>query len=106
MALRVNTSITQAGCLVNQITLTQGAPTKREGGTETPDLPIILTFHNEENGRAVLRVEAQGHPDLVTLVGCVWNPTSPANCSELGLGSLLGEWRGGSCGDGLLEVGK
>ncbi len=28
-----------------------------------------VTFHNEENGWAVLKVKAKGHPDLVTLVG-------------------------------------
>jgi hypothetical protein len=45
-----------------------------------PDLPIIPTFHSEKNSRAVLKVETGGHPDLVMLVGCVWDPTSPANC--------------------------
>src|ERR1700756_5031414 len=28
-----------------------------------------VTFHNPENGFAVLRVQADGHSDLVTLVG-------------------------------------
>jgi exodeoxyribonuclease V alpha subunit len=28
-----------------------------------------VTFHNEDNGFCVLRVEARGHRDLVTLVG-------------------------------------
>lgn len=28
-----------------------------------------VTFHNEENGWAVLKVKAKGHRDLVTLVG-------------------------------------
>ena len=28
-----------------------------------------VTFHNPENGFAVLRVQAEGRPELVTLVG-------------------------------------
>ncbi|MGA7329041.1 MAG: hypothetical protein WBX25_32275 [Rhodomicrobium sp.] len=28
-----------------------------------------VTFHNEENGFCVLRVNARGHKDLVTVIG-------------------------------------
>ena len=46
----------------------------------TPDVPPAdgevlaglierVTFHNEENGFCVLRVQARGHRDLVTVVG-------------------------------------
>jgi len=35
-----------------------------------------VTFHNEENGFAVLRVKAKGHRDLVTVVGSVATVTA------------------------------
>ena len=31
-----------------------------------------VTFFNEENGWAVLKVKAKGHRDQVTVVGSVW----------------------------------
>jgi hypothetical protein len=41
-----------------------------ENGTETlAGLVERVTFHNEENGFAVLRVKARGKRDLVTVVG-------------------------------------
>ncbi len=49
-----------------------GAPEKLEGQIER------VTFYNEENGFAVLRVKAKGHRDLVTLVG----PVASANAGE------------------------
>jgi len=49
------------------------------GGTETLEGQIErVTFYNEENGFAVLRVKARGHRDLVVLVGTV----ASANAGE------------------------
>lgn len=45
-----------------------------------------MTFHSEESGFCVLRVQVKGHPDLVTVVGSAASVT-PGECIE-----ALGHW--------------
>lgn len=44
---------------------------QREGGEQLAGLIERVTFFNEENGFAVLKVKARGHRELVTVVGSV-----------------------------------
>lgn len=57
-----------------------------------------VTYHNPENGFAVLKVKVKGRQDLVTVVGTVTSVTAGEHLEA------QGQWVVARCGDGSRNV--